>query len=100
MRAHIDHRTFEAGVVHDGHGDQQLAIEIAVVGGIVTNTGALAADGPRYLAFRAHPQRPFMPNSYPDIGWRFCQSSFALHPPRASQAIQWFAPKLGCKDMP
>ena len=31
MRAHIDHRALETRIAHHRHGDQQLAVEIAIV---------------------------------------------------------------------
>jgi hypothetical protein len=39
---------------------------------------------------------------HPDIERRFCQSSFSGNQTSrvgASQAIQWFAAKLACKDV-
>src|ERR1700735_829333 len=56
MRAEINHGTFEARVTHDGHGDQQLAIEIAMALGC-TDAGNFAATRSRSFAFRAHRQR-------------------------------------------
>jgi len=56
MRAHIDHGTFEAGIAHHGHGDQELAVEIAGVGRIVARAGLPAANLARFFAFRVHPR--------------------------------------------
>jgi hypothetical protein len=60
MRAHVDDRTFEPRIAHHRHRDQQLAVQIAVLGRIVANAGSFAANGLRCLAFRAHPKRPLM----------------------------------------
>src|SRR5262249_53551352 len=64
MRAHIDHRALEARIAHHGHGDQQLAIEIAAAGRIVAHTNRLdiaeashfATRVARSFALRVHPQ--------------------------------------------
>ena len=79
MRAHVDDGALEARIAHDRHGNQQLAVQIAVTGRIVANAGGFAADGLRCFAFRAHPQRPLLLIAYPDIGLGFCQSSFRRH---------------------
>ncbi len=55
MRAEIDHGTLEARISHHGHGDQQLAVEIAVTRQIVAHAGGLAANSPWFFAFRVHP---------------------------------------------
>ena len=56
MRAEIDHRALEAGIAHHGHGDQQPAVEIALLGRIVANAGLLAANLAKSFALRVHPQ--------------------------------------------
>jgi hypothetical protein len=77
-----------------------LAVQIAVIRRIVANAGGgFAANGLRYFAFRAHPKKASHADSYPDIGWRFCQSSREAALALGSQAIQWFALKLACKDV-
>jgi hypothetical protein len=58
MRAHVNHRTLETRIAHHRHGDQQLAVEVTMIGRIVANAGGFAADTARFLAFRSHPQRP------------------------------------------
>src|SRR5262249_34049056 len=55
MGTKIDHRTFEAGIAHHGHGDQELAIEIAGTRRIVANAD-LGANVGRVFSFRVHPQ--------------------------------------------
>ena len=60
MRAHVDDRAFEARIAHHRHRDQQLAVQIAVIGRTIASAGRLAANGLRGLAFRSHPQRPLM----------------------------------------
>src|SRR5271168_1992073 len=85
VRAEINHRTLEARVAHDGHGNQQLAIEITMAVGLAGTVGRFAASRswPEPLCFliwpfvvRAHPQR-LAYSVYPDIGACFCQSSWA-----------------------
>jgi hypothetical protein len=55
MRAHVDHGSFEPGIAHDRHGDQQLPVQVAGIGRSFGGGGRLAANALRYLAFRAHP---------------------------------------------
>ena len=78
MRAHIDHRTLEARIAHDGHRDQQLAVQIAVVGRIIANAGGFAASRASVSCLQGSSAKASHADSYPDIGWRFCQSSQGL----------------------
>jgi hypothetical protein len=68
MRAHIDDRAFEARIAHDGHGDQDLPVEIAIVGRDIADASNLAADGLWCFAFRAHPKGLPSLSGHPDIG--------------------------------
>src|SRR6516225_1502552 len=103
MRAEIDHRALEAGIAHNRHRDQQLTVEVAVFGRIVAGAGLLAANLARSFALRIHPRRSSQIQRYPDIGLPFCQSSISSKALRRvdspSQAIQWFAAMLNCKDV-
>jgi hypothetical protein len=64
MGTQIDYRTLETRITHDGHGDQELPIEIAVSRRIITDTGRLDIAEPSNLAarvagsfaLRVHPQ--------------------------------------------
>jgi len=56
----VEGGTLEARITHDRHGDQELPVQIAIGGRVVANAGNLAANGLRWFAFRAHPQRPLV----------------------------------------
>ena len=74
MRAHVDDRTLEARIAHHRHGDQHLAVEIALVRRIVPDAG-LATPG-RFGALPSGFIRKGL--SYPTlscIGCVICQSS-------------------------
>src|SRR5258708_39374706 len=98
MREHVNYRTLETRIAHHRHGDQQLAVEVTMIGLIVADAGGFAADIARFLAFRTHPQRPPFSSRILISG----SGSVNQAPPAAcdnpSQAIQWFEGALGCKD--
>ena len=75
MRADIDHRAREPLVFHHRHRDQQLAVEIAPAWTIVADAGILRRL-PDRLPSGLHRAKTLMSRSHPDIGSRFCQSSF------------------------
>ena len=76
MRADIDHRAREARIVHHRHGDQHLAVEIAVAGRIVARVGSSCVGRPpAFFAVRSIAKDSHVA-AYPDIGCPRCQSSF------------------------
>jgi hypothetical protein len=95
MRAHVDHRPLEARVAHHGHGDQQLAIEIAGIRRIISDARSFAAKIARCFAFRVHQQSALTLPAILILG----EGSVNQACGAASQAIQWFTALLACKDM-
>src|ERR1700712_4580979 len=97
MRAEIDHRLREARVFHDRHGDQHLAIEIALAGLIVARIGNFASAARWLFSCQVH-RRTLMSLLILISSARAVKSSFVPNH-SGSQAIQWFAAPLGGKDV-
>ena len=112
MRAHVDDGALEARIAHDRHGDHVTGRPDSRhrtnyrpcrrLCGDRASVSSLAASSVPCL--QGSSAKASLADSYPDIGWRFCQSSLRACTPdaafgRGSQAIQWFAVKLACKDV-
>ena len=80
MRAHVDHASARSAVAHDGHRNQHLAVEIALIpADIMANTAGLAARASSVLCLQGLIRKALSyPVAYPDIGWVICQSSFRI----------------------